>query len=176
MVWCAYMGLNQWKALVFHTVLFILSFVQNLTQWVCKFSQYVPKFTPSLNEITQKGRKKLRKSIKFCFVFWKQYAIRKKILRPPVVTVATNFNSGHGWFLCLFVSLFVLEVDQRSSPHPRLRSDLGLSHSHHNHQLMWSLLAFAGPPLLLYISTWTDIGHLIVYLCTCGVTAATISS
>ena len=35
--------------------------------------------------------------------------------------VATNLNSGHGWFLCLFVSLFVLEVDQRSSPHPRLR-------------------------------------------------------
>ena len=47
---------------------------------------YVPKYTLSVNEITQKVRKLLRKCIKFCVVFWKHYAARNKFLRSRQIS------------------------------------------------------------------------------------------
>ena len=43
-------------------------------------------------------RKLIRKYIEFLIVFLKHYAARKKIPRSPVVTVATNINSGSMYF------------------------------------------------------------------------------
>ena len=68
------LGLNQWKALVFHTLLFISTICTHILSWVFTI---VPKFTPIVHLIKQKVRKLFRKSIHFRVVFWKNYDTRK---------------------------------------------------------------------------------------------------
>ena len=68
------LGLNQWKALVFHTLLFISTICTHILSWVFTI---VPKFTLIVHIIKQKVRKLFRKSIHFRVVFWKNYDTRK---------------------------------------------------------------------------------------------------
>ena len=71
------MELNYWELLVFHTLLFIATFLEKITHQVCTFLHKVPYFTPTVHEIIHKVCKLLRKNI-FLRCFPKNYDTRKK--------------------------------------------------------------------------------------------------
>ena len=68
--------MHKWnEKLLFFTLYCLFQHLYRILHSIVrKFSQYVPKFIPLVNEITQKARKLLRKHFKSCVFFWKHCA------------------------------------------------------------------------------------------------------